>query len=291
MEKKQAVYLPLRSLGDLVPTMTIIKATALQKVPIMLPDYLEPLFTELNGADYFDVVDRLPLKRSPIFFEVYRIKSFAGIKTLFSDSAVVKKHLCKDTAYLLDDISKRLFFLNADLRWPECPESNSTLYGNIYRLKYQFFSKYFDLRQDDGLYTIKADSIKAHKVVIFPESKVAEKRISESVIEQIKARFAHLDVVTARFSSLGQSPAGEVFYGDFSALRQIINDNDFIISADSLPYHMANFFEKPHFVIYNKTKYSRPLFQTPFIADNHFYCELEDDNTQVLIKQLHQILV
>ena len=46
-------------------------------------------------------------------------------------------------------------------------------------------------------------------------------------------------------------------YQNFQQLIALINDYDLIIGAESLPYHLANYLEKPHFVIYNQSRHMK----------------------------------
>ena len=60
-----------------------------------------------------------------------------------------------------------------------------------------------------------------------------------------------------------------MYYDTFNQLALLIQDYDFIISSDSLPVHMAYYFNKPHWVIYNKKVNTEWL--TPYCIEHKTY--------------------
>jgi ADP-heptose:LPS heptosyltransferase len=65
-----------------------------------------------------------------------------------------------------------------------------------------------------------------------------------------------------------------VSYNNFDELLKMIQDADFIIGADSLPIHLANLLNKPHFILYPKG--FTQLFITPFALANQSFGTFEE---------------
>lgn len=93
------------------------------------------------------------------------------------------------------------------------------------------------------------------RIVIFPNSRKPEKEMPQYLLDNIinyatesgfqlkVAFFNNKQPDTNRFS---------IYYKDFPSLVKIIEENDFVISTDSLPAHIAQFIQKPHWIFYNK---------------------------------------
>jgi hypothetical protein len=110
--------------------------------------------------------------------------------------------------------------------------------GNIYHSYTAFFN------------TIPAGRIltetgKPQHIVLFPDSRKKEKKLPAEVTQQI-CEDALANGNTIQVAYFGKQ------YGDFRELVSLINKADAIVSSDSLPVHLAQFFNKPHKVFYNK---------------------------------------
>jgi len=64
-----------------------------------------------------------------------------------------------------------------------------------------------------------------------------------------------------------------VSYSNFEELLELINDADFVFGSDSLPIHLCNTLQKPHYILYPKNGSS--AFFTPFSIANNYYADFE----------------
>jgi ADP-heptose:LPS heptosyltransferase len=107
------------------------------------------------------------------------------------------------------------------------------------------------------------------KLLIFPDSRLAAKNIPSDVLDKIiqdQTNKGHI-VQVAYFKS--QINKHSVSYNNFDELLKMIQDADFIIGADSLPIHLANLLNKPHFILYPRG--FTQLFITPFALANQSF--------------------
>lgn len=107
------------------------------------------------------------------------------------------------------------------------------------------------------------------KVLIFPDSRLPAKNIPTDVSDKIiqeQNNKGHI-VQVAYFKS--QTNKHSVSYNNFDELLSIIQEADCIIGADSLPIHLANLLNKPHFILYPKG--FTQLFITPFAIANQSF--------------------
>ncbi|MGI4021465.1 MAG: hypothetical protein ACRYFA_08150 [Janthinobacterium lividum] len=282
--EKQVIYLPIRSFGDFIISAAVLKRYATIKVPIYLSKYLKDIYEAIDGDDIFDIVANLDFNNQPAYFELHKVRDGKNIKRLLSD---IKKSFLLDSSntYLLDFRSRRLFFLNRKLVWPDDNE-------NIYDAKYALFSRYFSL--NDNNFDCKLSlCTKPQKVVIFPESRVKEKEINQHLLMEIVSTFKNIDISIARFlvNAADKNPDPDtIYYSNFKELINIIEKKDLIISAESLPYHLASFCNKPHFVIYKNTKHFKATFMTAFMKANNYYSVFDGVNTNAVLYKLSSIL-
>ncbi len=140
-------------------------------------------------------------------------------------------------------------------------------HGNIYDSYRSFFKQSY---YHAGDRTSKKE--KQPVIIVFPDSRKAEKKLPLTLIDKISVscedrcicRIADFATFKGYESGNGNvhyakdiSPAekkivNEVSYHNFAELIALIQAADFIISADSLPAHLAQFLNKPHWILYNQ---------------------------------------
>ncbi|MEO6148919.1 MAG: hypothetical protein ABIP28_02120 [Mucilaginibacter sp.] len=279
----ETVYLPIRALGDFIITATVVKNYSLEKLPVILPPYLVDIFKAIEGDKYFTVTGSIDFPNQPAFFELYKVKDRQNLSRLLKQLAHVFKSLNKRDIYLLDYRSKRLLFTGAKLRWPDAGENN-------YLGKYELFSKHFAFKaHPEAAVIIKNDTVYA-KVLIIPDSRVKTKSINEGLIDDITTNFPGR-IQVARFGAVSpDDKPSTIFYSGFDQLISLLNEFDLVITAESLPYHLANYYNKPHFVIYNDTRHFKETFMTPFMIDNNYFSNFTGNNNSAIIKKLEEII-
>lgn len=75
---------------------------------------------------------------------------------------------------------------------------------------------------------------KGDKVLILPDARLPKRVIPSSILARIDGR-------VARFGS---------DYSNFEQLIDLIQASDYVVTADSLPLHLAYLCRKPHFILY-----------------------------------------
>jgi ADP-heptose:LPS heptosyltransferase len=121
--------------------------------------------------------------------------------------------------------------------------------GNVY----DSYLSLFKVEHDEMYYEPALNDIR--KVIIFPESRKPAKAFSttfvQKLIQQLQAK--NLQVELAFFRSQPyEVPVKVHLHDSFDDLLALIDQADEIITADSLPAHLAQFFSKPHVVYYAK---------------------------------------
>lgn len=278
------IYLPIRSLGDFVMTASVVKMNCVEKVPIMLPHYLVDLFKAMELDGYFEFIGIIAYKDQPSYFEFYKVRDLKNIKRLISDIFLIRNNLKKINHYLLDYRSRRLVFANKRFSWPNDKE-------NAYIGKYELFSKYYSCKPDVTLSQIVKYKIPVKSIIIFPDSRIKSKEIDKGLISDILVKYgSDYQVKIAKFSSIPSNDEIIIHYSDFHALINIIKTNDFIISAESLPYHLCNFYNKPHFVIYKKVRHFKINFRTLFMISENAYTIYDGTNKEEIFINLDRVL-
>jgi ADP-heptose:LPS heptosyltransferase len=64
-----------------------------------------------------------------------------------------------------------------------------------------------------------------------------------------------------------------VSYSSFEELLELINEADFVFGSDSLPIHLCNALQKPHYILYPNN--GSTAFFTPFSMANKCYADFE----------------
>ena len=118
-----------------------------------------------------------------------------------------------------------------------------------------------------------------NKVLIVPDARINARRIPERVIEYIKTQLigTNKSLQVAYFNKDNEhklqteSQNELVSYANFEQLMALINDADFIFGSDSLPIHLCNAIQKPHYILYPNN--GSTAFFTPFSIANKCYAD------------------
>ena len=123
-----------------------------------------------------------------------------------------------------------------------------------------------------------------NKVLIVPDARISARRIPENVIEFIKTQLTgtNKSLQVAYFNKDNEhklqteSQNELVSYANFEELLALINDADFIFGSDSLPIHLCNAIQKPHYILYPNN--GSTVFFTPFSMANKCYANFDKFN-------------
>ena len=116
-----------------------------------------------------------------------------------------------------------------------------------------------------------------NKILIVPDARITDRRIPENLIHYIKTKIgsdkllqvAYFDKANKHFNKQNEL----VSYNNFEELLELINEADFVFGSDSLPIHLCNALQKPHYILYPKNGSS--TFFTPFSIANNYYADFE----------------
>jgi ADP-heptose:LPS heptosyltransferase len=277
------IYLPIRAFGDFIITASVIKDKFTDKIPVILPQYLTDIFNAISAENYFDVIGQIDYSDQAAFNELHKVKDLTNLKRLFKDLRTFYLATTdKRNNYLLDYSSKRVSFAKGKLVWPQVNE-------NIYEGKTKILAQYFTPKVSKNE-LLPFNITSSTKILILPGSRLKSKVLNAGLVSMIIKGFGQNKVDIAEFGKKDGVENNVLFFSNFNKLISLINEYDFIISAESLPFHLANFLNKPHFVIYNESKHFKETFMTPYMMRNNSYGIFKEDNHQSVINKLTEVL-
>lgn len=235
-----------------------------------------------NKIHEYTIVASVHLK--PLYYALSEFKDMSKIQIQFEDFGINKGQLRLFTnRYLVHiDTVKELFALKKFIY--EQPNLNGVDYVEqdikIGLLNFLTAANFKSMIQSNAIYKNYdlfflseskeiASKKELLKIAIFPDARIPKRIIPINTIQKIKNTFRekvyHVEVI--RFNEKIESD--DLVYKDFKQLVEYLNQADFIIGADSLPVHLAQFFEKKHFMFFPEDHLVN--FLTPFASrENSF---------------------
>jgi hypothetical protein len=113
-----------------------------------------------------------------------------------------------------------------------------------------------------------------NNILILPDARLKKRILKIELIESIKNQFITKGkkINIARFKN--KVNGDDFVYNNFKDLIKYIQEADFIIAADSLPIHLCELFNKPHFMLFPN---GHPRnFITPYALDNSSFAEFSN---------------
>jgi ADP-heptose:LPS heptosyltransferase len=136
--------------------------------------------------------------------------------------------------------------------------------GNIYKSYFDFTMS--DLRSSHFAYKSLQN---IDTFTIFPESRMKKKEIGQQDLEILLRKIKHVGkkatVAFFKESKLALN-ANIVTHNSFSDLINLVQSAQFIITADSLPAHLAQMFQIPHLILYSRKIDTEWI--TPYALEN-----------------------
>ena len=111
-------------------------------------------------------------------------------------------------------------------------------------------------------------------VLILPDARLQKRVLNMGIIQAIQNYYNQKTVKTsvARFNSAIEKE--DIVYTNFKELIMYIQNAHFIIAADSLPIHLAQLLNKPHFILFPN---GHPRnFMTPYALEYNSYGEFSN---------------
>ena len=248
----------LRSYGDYVILLNSIKNSRDKDLVILVSSHLKPLHDSiLDDLDLkvefkfinFDI-DRgiLPLFTNKDFFTMSNCKSMTSIKNYF------RLNIVKQPAFLEQRKRSTIFNLITKINTRYIHSGMKNIYDS--------YTEFFDSTINHFKYNMK----KSDNIILFPDSRKMNKILKKTVINDISNISGKIKIAKFGFYD---NETNFISYSSFDELTNIIKNADFIISSDSLPAHLAEFYKKPHFILYNQKINFEWL--TPFCKINSTY--------------------
>jgi ADP-heptose:LPS heptosyltransferase len=263
----------LRAYGDFtILLQALLRSNKKSQYKLVVSSHLQPLFISLQQFVNFDAIQ---IEFVDFGIEKTLLRFFTN-KFFFSPNCIKELQLIKTYLqanpnfegqdYLEQD--KRITWFNflVGKKFKHIIEDQNV---------YNTYDQFFENSTFEHLEILENKTNNSNKkLLIFPDSRLPAKNIPSDVLDTIiqdQTNKGHI-VQVAYFKF--QTNKHSVSYNNFDELLKMIQDADFIIGADSLPIHLANLLNKPHFILYPKG--FTQLFITPFAIANHSFGTFEE---------------
>lgn len=242
----------LRSYGDFVVALSgYQQVTPTRKIALIASDHLRPLYeaieetgvlAHLPNIEFVDIGVRqglLSFFTNRHFFSIHTIKELRALKALLQS---IPQH---NTLFLEQD--KRIGLIG----W--LTRKN---FAVIHDGKTNIYKAYRDFLGNDILVSEveEVDIQPGFNLLIFPGSRKKEKQLPIYWVNQLINQYTSNGInvfVGGLASEIIGYPGSKRVVSGFKDLCEMIKNADFIISADSLPAHLAFLYRKPLEVHYN----------------------------------------
>lgn len=263
----------LRSFGDFVVLMHAIKQSqSNRKINIIVSNHLKPLWEALDHSNInanieFEFVDFGIRKGLLSFFTNKYLFSKNSLLELLALRTFLKKgnYATNNEVYIERENRKKILQLFLGMKLQAVHKA-----GNVYNSAHQFFNS------NDSI--VINNSFTTDKILVFPDSRKKKKIIPESVLSKLNTfcNSNQSELTTAFFGSSSVPKKDTVFYNDFETLVQLIKEAHFIISSDSVTAHLAQYFNKPHFILYpGKVNFD---WLTPWAAKMNMFTTFDEEH-------------
>lgn len=263
----------LRAYGDFIIFLqALLKSNFKKDYHIVASKHLEPIF--LTVSKFVDV------STISIEFVDFGIKktllSFFTNRYFFSVGAV--KELLNIKHWLRNNPNKKgIDYLEQDKRIKGFNLIMGQRISPILRKEnvYETYKHFFHITDD---HQIESYNNSINNIVIFPDSRLPAKNIPDAVLKNITTILKQKgkQVQVAYFKQAPEKenhPSSTILYDNFDELFVLIQKADLIIGADSLPIHLANLLNKPHYILYPKG--FTQLFVTPWAKQKQYFGNFE----------------
>jgi ADP-heptose:LPS heptosyltransferase len=239
-----------KSFGDFVIAHSVlhrIDAAARNRLRLIANSHVR----ELNAILPDDVCVTLVESEAahvPALFDIKKRGAVAAVRSALSLRREFRKISRRDSeALMFAGFGVRERFIAG--RWPVLAPRQAA--RNIYET-------YFELLAEHGvkltLPFAPMSNGKARSVGVFPESRLLEKRLNDTTLTMVSDRAKAAGLEVRLFILEGDLAAERLKHPmtriprNFESLAAAIKSVDCVLSADSLPAHLAEYFDRPTFV-------------------------------------------
>lgn len=233
----------LRAYGDFVIFLqAILRSNKKQNYSIVASSHLEPLYKALYS---FKDMSHLQIQFVDFGIKKGQLRLFTNrhlfhletLRELKKIHQFIQQYPNKDSIDYIEQ-GIRINFLN----WFTRSKFQSMINPDFIYANYDAFFLN-DIVSNESKKPIQ-------KIVIFPDARITKRVIPIHTIQKIKYTFNTqvLKLEVIRFKKKVEE--SDQLYENFNQLIGFIQQADLIIGADSLPIHLAQFFQKKHFMFF-----------------------------------------
>lgn len=263
----------LRAYGDFIIFLqALLKSNFKKDYHIVASRHLQPIFLTVSKF-----VDVSAISIEFVDFGIQKtLLSFFTNRYFFRVDAV--KELLNFKKWLRNNPNKEgIDYLEQDKRITGFNLIMGQGFSPILRKEnvYETYNRFFQITYNQE---IKLENHTINNIVIFPNSRLPAKNIPDVVLKNIVTILKQKDkqVKLAYFKQAPEKenhPSSTILYDNFDELLALIQKADLIIGADSLPIHLANLLNKPHYILYPKG--FTQLFITPWAKQQQYFGNFE----------------
>ena len=275
----------LRSFGDFTIAISVLrKSSILEGYVFYASKHLEPLYIDLkNSLPDIDLnihfID-LEIKKKVFGFftnkhsiELHSFRELMNLRRWVRDEGLGVEEFRG-----LEGGRTQLFFEQRRKQWMIAPYMGKT-FPYIHKKSRNIYQSYFQhFGVEQSLLSIHNPArSELKKILVLPESRKPSKSFKPLFIHQLTKSLLGqgFEVTTAFFKKLPFQTEGKVaVHVAFADLIHLINESDLVVTADSLPAHLAQLLGKPHFVYYEAKPNQE--WTTPFCNLNKAFGEMGD---------------
>ena len=263
----------LRAYGDFIIFLqALLKSNFKKDYHIVASKHLESIFSTVSKF-----VDTSAISIEFVDFGIKKtLLSFFTNRYFFSVGAV--KELLNIKHWLRNNSNKKgIDYLEQDKRITGFNLIMGQRFIPILRKEnvYETYKHFFHITEN---HEIESEYNSINNIVIFPDSRLPAKNIPDAVLKNIVTILKQKDkqVQLAYFKKAPKKENQQsktVLYDNFDELLALIQKANLIIGADSLPIHLANLLNKPHYILYPKG--FTQLFMTPWAKEKQYFGNFE----------------
>ncbi len=280
--KKAIVF--LRSFGDFTIAISVLRKSSSHADYVFYASvHLEPLYKDLKAS-----LSELDMNIQFIDFGIKK-KIFGYFTNKHSIELHSFRELMKLRRWVKDEGLKvegfkglgrsgiQLFFEQRRKLWMIAPFIGSS-FPYIHKKSRNIYDSYLaHFGVAPGMLAFHESSTAIQSILVLPESRKKSKSFQPTFIHALVSSLIKqgLDVTTAFFKNIQTVPEGKVATHDsFADLIGLIQAADLVITADSLPAHLSQLLQRPHFVVYEGNP--NPEWMTPYARQTKAFGVLGD---------------
>ena len=257
----------LRAYGDFVILLqALMQSPQKNKYTIIASRHLQPLYEELAL-----VIDLTSIQIQFVNFGITNTQL-----SLFTNKHLLSLNMFKELKQIKNFVKQ-----NPNTEGQDYVEQNT----RIKAINFLTGIKFKAMIESDSIYSnynifFKNITKKNHldkevkNILILPDARLKKRIIKLDLVETIKNHYTEKGkkINIARFKN--KIVEDDFVYNNFKDLIKYIQEANFIIAADSLPIHLSELFNKPHFMLFPS---GHPRnFMTPYALNNNSFGEFSN---------------